>query len=179
MTDYTMALQLDTNYAEAYYNRGIVYELFNRMEPACADFAKAYYLGYQKAVLRVERCKDTSQLNYHAVLLLTKTAKTTKYGFTSEMPVKVGTGPDGGPENERTYLELLRDVKGNAIRYHRLGSCCGYASVNAPKGLALLDKYEINFINEEGKEKAAVVYLSFYDYDEPQILSGFKTVVTP
>ena len=37
-------------------------------------------------------------------------------------------------------------------------------------------QYEITYLNEKGKAKKATVYISMYDYEEPQILYGFKTV---
>ena len=42
--------------------------------------------------------------------------------------------------------------------------------------MALLDKYEITYLDNEGKIAKEIVYISFYDFEEPQILYGFKTV---
>jgi hypothetical protein len=107
---------------------------------------------------------------------LTKTAEDDTYGFTSKKPVKVGLGARGGPANQRAYLDLLRDAKGNPIEYERIASCCQYESKNSPFGLGMLDEYKITYRNEKGKKKTASVYISFYDYEEPLILFGFKTV---
>ena len=175
--DYSRALQLDSNYGEAYYDRGIVYELFDKMDMACKDFTKANALGYTNADKHVITCQDLSKRGQlHPVLWLTKISSNRLYGFSTDYPIKVGNSPDGGPANERAYLELLRDAKGQPVRYERVASCCGYASDNAPKGLALLDKYQVVFTNELGEQKTAFVYLSFYDYDEPRVLYGFSTV---
>ena len=178
MADYSLAAILDTTYGEAYYDRGVVYEMFGKNTLACADYEKAAQNGYKSAETKAALCKsgDFDKKQTHAVLWLTKTINNYKYGFSSELPVEVGTGPEGGPANERAYLNLLRDAQGNPIKYVHLGSCCGYASDNAPKGLALLDKYQITFVNDAGEEKTANVYLSFYDYLEPQVLYGFKTI---
>lgn len=112
----------------------------------------------------------------HAILKLTKTAENEKYGFTEENPVKTGLGPDGGPANQHAYLGLLRDEQGKSIKYKRLGSCCPYKSENAMiGGIALLDRYEIIYHNSKGEEKKKYIYISFDDYEEPQILYGFKT----
>ncbi len=115
---------------------------------------------------------DSSRI--YSITSLKDTAANEKYGFTPEFPVKVGTGPKSGPANQRAYLELLIDPSGNQVTYERLGSCCGYPSENSPFGMALLDKYEIRFTDKEGKKKKRIVYISFYDYEEPKILIGFS-----
>ena len=177
IADYSRAIQLDSAYGEAYYDRGLVYELFDKMDMACRDFIKAKELLYVNADKRVNTCLDISKRGeLHPVLYLNKTANNRLYGFSSEHPIKIGTGPDGGPANERAYLELLRDAKGKPVRYERIGTCCGYKSDNAPKGLALLDKYQVTFTNADGEQKTVYVYLSFYDYVEPQVLFDFTTV---
>lgn len=106
---------------------------------------------------------------------LTKLADSEKYGFTQEMPVKVGKGKTG-PANQRDYLSLLRDAQGNPITYERVGSCCDYKTPNGLMGFGRLDKYEITYRNEKNKKKTAIVYITFYDYEEPLILHGFKTL---
>jgi hypothetical protein len=111
----------------------------------------------------------------HVINALFKTADSDKYGFTSHNPVKVGTGPNGGPANQRAYLDLLRDSHGNAIKYQRLQSCCSYETPNGLMGYGMLDKYEITYRDEQDNTKKAIVYLTFYDYEEPMIIKGFKT----
>jgi tetratricopeptide (TPR) repeat protein len=178
LSDYSYAIKLDPNYADGYYNRGLVYELLSKKDSACLDFNKAKEIGMKAALKKVEKCNDTtkSTIVIHPILRLTKTADNDKYGFTSEKPIMVGTGPDGGPANQRAYLDLLRDLKGKPIKYKRLSSCCDYKSENGFFGIAKLDQYEITYLNEKGKEKTAIIYISFYDYEEPQILFGFKTI---
>jgi len=110
------------------------------------------------------------------IIVLEKEVDDDTYGFTPETPIKVGTGANGGPANQRAYLNLLRDVKGNPIQYNRLGSCCAYKSENGLLGFAMLDKYEIKYKNKKGKNKKRIVYISFYDYEKPKILKGFKTI---
>lgn len=178
LADYSHAIQLDPNYADAYYNRGLVYEMLSKKDSACNDYCKAKEHGMKTAQKNVEKCNDTtkSTIVVHSILRFTKTADSKKYGFTSEFPIKTGLGPDGGPANQRAYLNLLRDAKGKSIKYERIGSCCSYKSENAIFGLSLLDKYEITYIDSKGKEQKDIVYISFDDYEEPQILYGFKTV---
>lgn len=127
---------------------------------------------------RFEEGKDCapSDSTNRTIERLAKTAEDETYGFSPEHPVKVGSGPDGGPANQRRYLELLRDAKGKPIKYKRIASCCPYPSENGLAGFAMVDKYEIEYTNGKGKKKKALVYLSFYDYEEPKILYGFKTV---
>ena len=177
IADYSRAIQLDTAYGEAYYDRGLVYELFDKMDMACNDFIKAGSLAFTVAAKRVALCIDPSKRGeIHPILWLMKKSDNRRYGFSSESPVKVGSGPDGGTANERAYLELLRDPKGNPVRYEKLSSCCGYASKNAPKGLAMLDKYQMSYVDETGEQKIVYLYFSFYDYEEPQVLYGFSTL---
>ena len=178
LEDYSYAIQLDPNYADAYYNRGLFYEMLSKKYSACSDYNKANEFGLEEAQEKVEKCNDTTKniISIHPILRLTKTADNEKYGFTPEKPIMAGTGPNGGPANQRAYLNLLRDAKGKPLKYKRLSSCCDYKSENGFFGIAKLDKYEIAYLNEKGKEKTAIVYISFYDYEEPQILFGFKTV---
>ena len=107
------------------------------------------------------------------VIKLTKTADNDKYGLTPEQPVKVGKGPNGGPGNQRSYLEQLRDGKGKSVTYKRLGSCCPYPSKNGLFGSAMVDKYEVVYQNVKGKKKKTVIYISFYYYEEPMAVFGF------
>jgi len=42
-------------------------------------------------------------------------------------------------------------------------------------GLGKLDVYEIVYRDNKGKEKTKKVYITFYDYDKPKVLFGFKS----
>ena len=178
LCDYSYAIKLDSSYTDAYYNRGLVYEMLSKKDSACIDFNRAKELGSKSAQRKIDNCNDTtkSKIVVHPILRLTITADNKKYGFTSDFPIKTGLGPDGGPANQRAYLNLLRDQSGKTVKYERIGSCCAYKSENAPLGMALLDKYEITYLDNEGKIAKEIVYISFYDFEEPQILYGFKTV---
>lgn len=176
LSDYSHALKLDPNYSDAYYNRGLVYEMLSKTDLACPDFIKAKELGLEMAQRKIDRCNDTTVSATYPILRLAKKAVNNKYGFTSDDPVKVGTGPDGGPANQRAYLNLLRDKQGKPLNYNRKGSCCDYKSENGFFGLAKLDIYEINYLDENGSEQKNIIYISFYDYEEPQVLFGFNTV---
>ncbi len=176
LSDYSNAIQLDSNYSEAYFDRGLVYDMLSKNDSACLDFNLALKKGLKRATKKVEFCKDTTKYLLYPILRLTKTAENKNYGFSSEDPVKVGPGPEGGPANQRAYLDLLRDEMGKSIKYKRLGSCCEYKSENGYQGIGKLDKYEITYLNDKGEEKTTLVFISFYDYEDPKILSGFKTI---
>lgn len=178
LNDYTYAIQLDKNFNDAYFNRGLLYELLSMKDSACNDFYKAMELRVRAAKAKVEKCNDSSNTNIviHPILRLTIISDNDKYGFTSENPVKVGTGPNGGPANQIAYLDLLRDQQGKPIKYQRIKSCCDYESENGFFGIAKLDQYQIIYLNDKGEQKTAFIYLSFYDFEEPKILFGFKTL---
>jgi tetratricopeptide (TPR) repeat protein len=174
LEDYNLILKKDSSYADAYYNRANVYQDLEKKDSACSDFKKALSFGVKSAQEKVDIC--TGKTEIHNIFKLTKISEDEKYGFTAEKPIKVGKGDNGGPANERNYLDLIIDSKGNLIKYERVGSCCPYESKNSPFGLAMVDHYEITYLNEKGKKKKTSIYISFYDYEEPLILFGFKTI---
>ena len=58
IADYTKAIELNPNYADAYANRGIAKYNLNDMKGCCSDFRKAISLGSTKNVDWVEKnCK--------------------------------------------------------------------------------------------------------------------------
>jgi len=176
LADYSYALRLDPNYGEAYYNRGMLYELLSKRDSACVDYNKAKVAGLKIAQAKVDLCNDpASPVPTYPILHLTQIAADKKYGFTAEKPILVGKGPEGGPANQHAYLNLLRDSQGQPVGYKRLGSCCEYKSDNGFLGMAMLDRYEITYLTSKGQAAKAVVYLSFYDYEEPKILAGFRS----
>lgn len=180
--DYTLAIKLDPDYTDAYYYRGLLADKLGQRDAACTDFLKAQALGMEDIDPKIDRCRGTTKSDFpiHSILRLEKTAKNKTYGFTEKNPVMVGTGTEGGPANQRAYLDLLRDEQGQPVTYERLGSCCPYKSEHGYiGGMGMLDQYEITYLNERGVEKKAVVYISFYDYEEPLVLHGFKTVKVP
>ncbi len=178
IAEYTHALTLDPQYSDAFYNRGLVYEMLNKRDLACADFTKALEYGDQHAKSKTEKCNDPEEMKKMrpSILTLRTKAKDKQYGFTPEKPIMVGSGPDGGPANQRAYLNLLRDRQGKPVQYKRLGNCCEYKSENGFLGMALLDRYEIIYLDDQGQQQKVIVYMSFYDYEEPLLLWGFKTV---
>ncbi len=174
LKDCNIALSLDSNYPEAYYNRALLFEMYNKKDSACLDFNKALQLGLPNAKNKADSCNGFS--NKPVISSLKENLKDKDYGFTSTNPIKVGTGPKGGPANQRAYLDLLLDKKGNPVTYERIASCCPYESKNNAFGFAMLDQYKITFQNEKGKKKTLTVYISFYDFEEPMVLFGFDTI---
>jgi tetratricopeptide (TPR) repeat protein len=183
LADYNYLLKHDTINMEAFYYRGLLYNLIGKRVEACMDFNKARRLGYKDAQIEVDGCvrrpiaDDTS---IHSILRLTRKADNEGYGFLADHPVRVGKGPESGPNNVRTYLELLRDANGKPLKYERIGTCCPYKSDHAFFGKeAMEEKYQITYTAADGSTKTAFVYLTFYDYEEPLILAGMKTVRPP
>lgn len=128
-------------------------------------------------IIKLSGPNDTiKRTDIRIIYRLKKMAKDSTYGFSPENPVKVGSGPHGGAGNQRRYLSLLRDAKGASVKYKRLRSCCSYPSENGLSGIAMVDEYEIIYLNDLGRKEKALVYISYYDYEDPQILYGFKTV---
>jgi hypothetical protein len=98
------------------------------------------------------------------------------YGLVPEQPIKVGGLFTGGPGKQREYLEALRDAQGKRISYERKGHCCAYPSRNGFDGQALLDKYEVTYRDGANKKQKTILYISFYDYEEPRAVKGFTLV---
>jgi hypothetical protein len=98
------------------------------------------------------------------------------YGFSPQRPIKVGGTYINGVANQKKYLEALRDAQGKAVSYERNGSCCAYPSANGFEGHALLDWYEVKYRDTDNKKKKAILYISFYDYEEPKAVKGFTLV---
>ena len=108
-----------------------------------------------------------------------KVSEDADYGYSPDKPVKVGMGANSSPGNQHLYLQRLHDAKGKPVKYERKGSCCPYPSKNALFGdMALVDRYEVIYKNEKGRKKKAILYISFYDYEEPMIPKGFQPEVT-
>lgn len=183
MADYNYILKYDSINMEAYYYRGLLYNLLGKRIEACTDFNHARRLGYKDAQHEVDECirrpiaDDTS---IHAILRLTKAADNDAYGFTPQRPVLVGKGPEGGPNNVRAYLELLRDAKGQPLKYKRVGTCCPYKSDHAFFGKeALQEKYQVTYTAVDGSPKTNFIYFSFFDFAEPLIPVGLSTITMP
>jgi tetratricopeptide (TPR) repeat protein len=174
LADYNLALRINPRLATAYVNKAAVLKELGRTDEACRNYEKALELGITDAAGMIYKSCDSlspALLKYTYRILVDKTADKT-YGYTVENPVKTGYGPKG----QRAYLDLLRDEQGNKPEYVRTGNAGFYESENGMMGLAAIDTYEITYKNSKGKKKKTVLYISFYDYEQPKIPVGFFSV---
>ncbi len=176
--DFNLALQIDPKYSDALYNKGVLFEYIGKFEEACLEFAKAKELGSVASYPKVDFCQTpvNERVKVHSILKLEEISTDKTYGFSSKNPIKVGTGSNGGLENEQTYLDLLRDETGHQIGYTFKGKCCEYFSKNVTAGKANLSQYEITYQLKSGSPKTTKIYLSQFDFEEPKILAGFQTI---
>lgn len=177
LVDFNKSIEIKEDYLEAFYHRGIINEYLNHSEAACSDLNKAKELNEKKISELIKvACDSVRPSNYANILKLSKVSDDETYGFTSQNPIKVGNGLHSGPMNQRMYLNLLRDTKGQSITYNRNGSCCQYESENGFLGYGSVDVYNIEYLDKKGKKKTSTLYISFYDYEEPMIPVGFETI---
>ena len=92
------------------------------------------------------------------------------YGFIEKKPIKVGGIDSSGPISEREYLNSLPGPKGEAVTFHRIGSCCFFTSKTSPMGGGLLDQYAVSY---EGKKDTVVMYLNMYEKGKLRAPVGF------
>ncbi len=177
LLDLNISLEIEENYSWAYYHRGIINEYLGNQNQACSDLTRAKALGIEKAEAMVEKtCSTDRKANYKNILYLSKTSTDKTYGYSGDNPIKVGFGIKGGPANQRAFLNLLRDSQGNTIHYTRVGSCCEYESEYGIFGIAKSDIYEIFYLNKKGERVQTKLHISFYEYEEPMIPMGFKSI---
>ncbi len=180
IADFTKALEIDPKQPEALYNRALVYELLEQRDQACEDYKKAFAMKFSLAELKVESCQNPppAASNRRPLLRLAPAGTDPKYGLTKETPVKVGTGFNGDTENVQTYFELLRDAQGKPVNYRKTGTSA-FRSVNAPGGRGTVEAYEVSHRDAKGTLKKTTVYVTFYEFDAPRVVAGFKTVSVP
>jgi tetratricopeptide (TPR) repeat protein len=178
MADIDKAIQLDANYSDAYMNKGLLFEYLSKYEEACTAFKKAKELGLATAYPKVDFCETpiNERQKSVSILKLETLSKDKSYGFSPKNPIKVGAGTNGATENEQTYLDLLRDEKGQHIKYVYKEKGPSFSSANAPGGNAFLTKYEIKYVLKDGAIKTNYLFFNHFEFIEPQILLGFGTV---
>ncbi len=112
-----------------------------------------------------------NRLANNNTFLLTEISTDTTYDYTKENHIKVGgVKTMEGPLNERRFLNALAGPNGEAITYHREGSCCAIKSENGFNGIALLDIYSVTW---EGTTDTVSLYINMYDADELKAPVGF------
>ncbi|MEQ9812631.1 MAG: hypothetical protein RLO50_07595 [Azospirillaceae bacterium] len=98
-------------------------------------------------------------------------AKDPGYGHSEENPIRVGGGIGSGPPNQRAFLDQLAGPNGETIDYHRVGSCCAFATPNGLDGrTGLLDIYAVTW---PGRSTPIELYINMYDWDTPLAPVGF------
>lgn len=169
LNDYNLALRIDSTFADAYSNKALVYKKQSQTAEACENFQKSLQYGYVDAYHMICKYCDSTSVTVQRYLLksLTTPAPDDTYGFSEKNPVKIGMPV----KREKTYLSMLRDGKGEALKYKRMGSCCAYTNTRSVMGMALCDRYEVEI---DGKIKS--LYISIYDYEEPKIPQGLQSV---
>ena len=131
------------------------------------------------AIAFLASCSSTKKLskNHQQTLLddntfvINETAEDKTYGLSAKNPVEVGgVKNDVGPLNERRYLNALTGPNGEAISYHRAGSCCPVKSKNGMMGMAMLDNYRVTW---EGSKDTVSIYINMYDSSVLKAPYGF------
>lgn len=169
LKDYDLAISIDSTFADAYSNKALVYKKQSLMTEACENFQKSLQYGYVDAYHMVRKYCDSNSVTVKRYILqsLTTPAPDESYGYSEKNPIKIGSPV----HREMMYLSLLRDSKGEPLKFKRTGSCCAYTNTRNSFGMALCDRYEFEI---DGQIKS--LYISFYDYEEPKIPKGLQSV---
>lgn len=178
LVDLEKAIQLDPNYADAFMNKGLLFEYLGKFEEACTAFAKAKVLSLATAYPKVDFCETpvNERVKVYSVLKLSEVSIDKTYGFSPKNPIKVGTGANGALENEQSYLDLLRDETSQHIKYIFKEKGPDFQTKSSTSGKGFLTKYEIKFMQKDGKSKTANIFFNHFEFIEPQILVGFQSV---
>jgi tetratricopeptide (TPR) repeat protein len=176
--DFDFALKIDPKYADAIYNKGVLFEYLGKYEEACLEFNKAKDAGSAAAYPKVDFCETpiNERVKTYSILKLETISTDKTYGFSPKNPIKVGAGINGGVENEQTYLDLLRDETGQSIKYMFKEKGPDFVSKSSPGGKAFLTKYELKYLQKDGKVKTATIFFNHFEFITPQILMGFATI---
>lgn len=86
----------------------------------------------------------------------------------------VGGEIEDGPKNEQRFLNALAGPNGQAIRYERTGSCCGFKTKNGFMDMGMLDRYKIEW---DGLKAPLYLYINMYDPGELKVPAGFTAKV--
>lgn len=115
------------------------------------------------------RTKSVELLDINTYQLTEQTLDPT-YGFTKDNPVKVGK-EEGGPSDQRRFLNALLGPNGERVSYYRAGSCCPFKTPNGLFGdQGLLDLYKVSW---QGSKDTLDIYINMYDKGDLYIPVGF------
>jgi len=173
---YSTALSFDGENVKSFYFRAYTYEAMMMIDSAAADFKKALDLGVTQLKKQVEYYSDTVQSypKWAVIGKVKNVATNATYGFTKKNPIKVGASKKGGGfANIRAYLAQLKDQRRKPIQYQRVQACCPHKPTGY-KGNVFLDEYKITYTTLNKETKTATIYLTYYEYETPKILMGFK-----
>lgn len=103
-------------------------------------------------------------------MILSAVSTNKQYGYqpTHKTAIKVGS-----VANAYAFLGALRGPNGEPLSYRRISSCCEFKSKSGLFGIAMLDKYELNY---QGLPEPIVIYLNSYEYNNPKAPYGFTFV---
>jgi len=87
-------------------------------------------------------------------------AKNPDYGYSMDLPIKIGGGESNGPDREQEYLSGLLGPRGEIVGYYR--------SESIEQDGVILDKYVVSY-----KNNYKTLYMDMYNYDNPRIPFGF------
>ncbi len=105
---------------------------------------------------------------------ITEISQDETYGYSPKNPIEVGgAAKREGALNERRFLNSLAGPNGEAVSYHRAGSCCPIKSKNDPFGFGsvMLDNYRVTW---EGSKDTVSIYINMYDYGTLKAPAGFS-----
>ena len=114
-----------------------------------------------------------------STLQLSGVSLDTEFGFNEKKPIMLGiVDVHKGAENIKKYLNALKGLNGEEIKYKRIKPCCPFETKNftyevAPLGLefdhkhGMLEKYSVEYNNTTG---SYTVVLFFNLYDETKKL---------
>lgn len=92
-------------------------------------------------------------------------ARNQDYGYTLELPIKIGGGASNGPDREEEFLSGLLGPRGEIVSFYR--------SESIEKDGVILDKFIVSYNNTY-----KTIYMDIYDYDKPQFPFGFNCSTT-
>ena len=177
--DYQKIIDLDPKNKDAYYNKGnIEYYFLNDNVKSCENWTTAESLGHDFARIQLDsNCTPGRERTVYNILQITKDALDTSYAYNALNPVKVGRGVNQEElhVNQIAYLELLRGMNGEHVKYQRIGTCCQYKSEHGVNGVAMLDKFQVSYTTKHGSVISKTIFISPYDFSLPKLPKGFKT----
>lgn len=87
-----------------------------------------------------------------------------RYGYSRDMPIRVGGLPFHGPARQQRFLRALTGPAGQPVRFARRGT------VSPDKEFILIDRYDVTY---EGLERPVELYLDLYRWEPPKAPAGF------